>query len=241
MDSGDRSGPASGHGVEPIVVLGGFLSSPGLYREMVEALRGRRGCRVAVADVQPWHWAAAISARGWSRILDRLHEAVTSAARHSPSGRVILVGHSAGGVIGRLYLSPEPFRGRSYAGLGRVTTLVTLGSPHHNPERARLRRHVEETLPGAFFAPRVRYVSVAGRAVAGARDGTAKQRLAAWLYGHLSGSGEVPGDGLVPVASALLEGAEQHVLDGVYHAPVFGSPWYGSPEIIDRWWCEPER
>lgn len=223
------------------MVLGGFLSSPGLYREMAAALRGRAGCRVAVADVHPRQWAAAVSARGWSRILDLLHEAVESTAQHSPGGRVVLVGHSAGGVIGRLYLSPEPFRGRRYAGLERVATLITLGSPHHNPERARLRRHVEETLPGAFFAPRVRYVSVAGRAVTGARGGTAKQRVAAWLYGHLSGNGEVEGDGLVPAASALLEGAEQHVLDGVYHAPVFGSPWYGSPEIVDRWWCEPQR
>jgi len=220
-----------------VVVLGGFLSSPGLYREMCAAIKRLRSCPVGVADVWIWHWAAAVSARGWSRILDRLHEAVVLAASSSPTGKVMLVGHSAGGVIGRLYLSDEPFRDRTYAGLERVSTLITLGSPHRNRERARLRREVERRLPGAFFAPRVRYVVVAGRAVSGEPGGRSSGRRANWFYRQLIGHGEVWGDGLVPVESALLEGAEEMVFDGVYHAPVFGSPWYGSPEVVERWCC----
>ncbi len=81
----------------------------------------------------------------------------------------------------------------------------------------------------------VRYVTVAGRAVAGSREGNPRQRRAGWFYDHLTGSRELWGDGLVPVESALLEGAEELVLDGVYHAPVFGTPWYGSREIVERW------
>ena len=224
-----------GPGVGPVVVLGGFLSSPGFYREMCGVIRRIRNSPIEVADVQIWHWAAAVSARGWSRILDRLHHAVVRTASSSPTGKVVLVGHSAGGVIGRLYLSDQPFRGRTYAGLERVSTLITLGSPHKNPERARLRREVERRLPGAFFAPQVRYVAVAGRAISGSRCGNSRQRRAGWFYDHLSGHGDLWGDGLVPVEAALLEGAEEIVLDGVYHAPVFGTPWYGSPEIIQRW------
>ncbi len=222
-------------GIEPVVVLGGFLSSPGFYHEMCGAIQKLRNCAVETADVWIWHWAAAVSARGWSRILDLLHEAVTTLAPRSPTGKVVLVGHSAGGVIGRLYLSPDPFHGRTYAGLDCISTLITLGSPHHNPERARLRRHVEERLPGAFYSPAVRYVAVAGRAVAGFRDGSLRQRRAGWFYDHLSGRREQWGDGLVPVAAALLEGADEVVLDGVHHAPVFGTPWYGSPEIVEQW------
>ena len=220
---------------EPVVVLGGFLSSPGFYREMCGAIRTLRKCTVEVADVWIWHSAAAGSARGWSRILDRLHESILQTASDSPTGKVVLVGHSAGGVIGRLYLSDQPFRGRTYAGLERVSTLITLGSPHTNPERARLRREVEQRLPGAFFAPQVRYVAVAGRAVSGKAGGGSSRRSAGWFYRHLVGHGEVWGDGLVPVESALLEGAEELVMDGVHHAPVFGTPWYGSPDIVERW------
>lgn len=227
----------AGGSAEPVALLGGFLSFPGVYREMAASIRECRGCAVEVADVWPWHWVAAVSARGWSWILDRLHGTVCAAAQQSPTGRVVLVGHSAGGVIGRLYLSPEPFRGRRYAGLDRVSTLITLGSPHHGPESAQLRRQVEESLPGAFFGPRVRYVSVAGRAVVGVRGGRVDQRRAGWFYGHLTGRVGLWGDGLVPVDSALLEGAEQLVLDGVYHAPVFGTPWYGTPEIVGHWCC----
>ena len=229
--------PDPENAVEPVVVLGGFLSSPSFYRTMCAVIHGLRRCPVEVANVWIWHWAAAASARGWSRILDLLHEVVVPTALSSPTGKVVLVGHSAGGVIGRLYLSDQPFQGRTYAGLERVSTLITLGSPHHNPERARLRRDVERRLPGAYFAPRVRYVVVAGRAVPGTPGGRSCERRAGWFYRHLTGRSEIWGDGLVPVQSALLEGAEEIVIDGVYHAPLFGTPWYGSSEIVERWCC----
>jgi hypothetical protein len=45
----------------------------------------------------------------------------------------------------------------------------------------------------------------------------------------------VAGDGLVPVASALLPGARHLVLDEAVHGP--GSPrWYGGHEQLDAWW-----
>jgi hypothetical protein len=42
--------------------------------------------------------------------------------------------------------------------------------------------------------------------------------------------------GLVPVASALLEGAEALVLEGVAHGGAFGPVWYGTPAVVERWW-----
>jgi hypothetical protein len=41
---------------------------------------------------------------------------------------------------------------------------------------------------------------------------------------------------LIPVPSALLDGAQQVILDDVSHFSVFGEPWYGSPETIPLWW-----
>ena len=45
-----------------------------------------------------------------------------------------------------------------------------------------------------------------------------------------------PGDGVVPLAAALLPGSRQIVLHGVGHG-IFGRlPWYGSAGVVDRWW-----
>ncbi|KAF2306799.1 hypothetical protein GH714_021501 [Hevea brasiliensis] len=50
---------------------------------------------------------------------------------------------------------------------------------------------------------------------------------------------DVWGDGVVPEASAHLEGALNISLDGVYHSPVGSDdelrPWYGSPAVVDQW------
>jgi hypothetical protein len=47
----------------------------------------------------------------------------------------------------------------------------------------------------------------------------------------------VDGDGLVPVAAALLAGARPILLDGVGHGQFFGRErWYGTPDVVRRWW-----
>jgi len=50
---------------------------------------------------------------------------------------VALVGHSAGGWVGRIYLSDACYDGRVYSGSRFVSTLVTLGSPNVLPEKFR--------------------------------------------------------------------------------------------------------
>jgi hypothetical protein len=47
---------------------------------------------------------------------------------------------------------------------------------------------------------------------------------------------EIAGDGLIPLASALLPGAAQMVLDDAAHGQGIGRDWYGSERILDRWW-----
>ena len=61
-------------------------------------------------------------------------------------------------------------------------------------------------------------------------------------YLPLCGDAFVEGDGITPVACAHLEGAEQRDVEA-YHiafvpglgARLLGTPWYGSPGIIDQW------
>ena len=203
---------------------------------MRNTLQELTGKPARVVPVPASDWLGAVTARGWEKILLRLHRAILHQTESQPEKRVILVGHSAGGVMGRLYLSPTPFRGHSFAGLENVEHLITLGSPHKNVRGARMRRWVDRTYPGAHFSPQTRYSTVAGRVLKGDRRGELKCRIAHSLYRDLSGDGTEWGDGLVPLSSARLDGADNHVLDGVRHAPIGGGIWYGTPEVVREWW-----
>jgi hypothetical protein len=62
-------------------------------------------------------------------------------------------------------------------------------------------------------------------------------RRAYYFYRYFAGHGDVWGDAMVPVQSALLDGAETLTLEGVAHSAKYGRDWYGaSKEIIRRWW-----
>ena len=226
----------AGRAPHAIVILGGVFSWPGIYAGMQAALGECAGAPVSVVPVYPQDWALAVSAHGWLRILRKLDVEVRRATMAAGCPRAVLIGHSAGGVIGRLYLSPDPFRGHTFSGLERVAHLITLGSPNTNQRIGPMRRWVDARYPGACFAPQVRYTSVAGRRREGRRRGTAAQRAAYAAYRKLGGEGATWGDGLVPVDVALLPGAGAVVFDDVGHGPVLSRPWYGSPEIVRRWW-----
>lgn len=219
-----------------MVVLGGFLGGSGIYQEMLKNLRTLAGAPALLVPVTRLEWATAMTSRGWERILLKLRETVLEASRICDGCRVILVGYSSGGVMGRLYLSPEPFRGTRFNGLEQVRHLITLGSPHHNVRGARIRRWVDQSYPGAYFAPEVAYTTVAGRAIQGSNGGSLRNRLVYTLYRQLSGDGNEWGDGIVPLTSARLDGAKNLVLDAVAHAPIGGNRWYGTASVVREWW-----
>jgi hypothetical protein len=223
---------------QPIVICGGFLSHPGVYAGMSRELERMTGQPVRTVQAFVHDWLRQPLDKGWVYLLDQLEQAVRQARLYSASGKVTLIGHSAGGLLSRLFLSSEPFRGHTYSGVDCVDLLVTLGSPHYTSGRtlAHTQNWVEKRYPGAYFAPRTRYFTVAGQGVLGARRGSIRQRMAYRFYQHVNGSGDIWGDGLVPVESALLEGAQHLVLDGVSHAPEFSKAWYGTPAVIAQWW-----
>lgn len=89
-------------------------------------------------------------------------------------------------------------------------------------------------------------MAVAGRAVTG--DKAAGRRTlpgyACDSYRQVAGEGHlVEGDAVVPLGSALLEGAEHVVLDGVMHSMSrlgtfeerSSARWYGDCEVLDAW------
>jgi pimeloyl-ACP methyl ester carboxylesterase len=224
---------------QPIVILGGFMSFASLYGGMRDELASITGQPVAIVQTFGHDWLPSVTPPGWTRLLRKLDRAVRSAVSHSVTGKVTLVGHSMGGVLSRLYLSPQPFMGQVYHGLDAVDLLITLGSPHHNQAGLTrggvMSRWVERHYPGAFFAPRVEYVSVAGKAIRGDLAGTGRER---WVYRNhakMCGRGDTWGDGIVPVESALLRGSRQMVLEGVGHFSGFGARWYGDRDVILLW------
>jgi len=173
----------------PIVIVGGVLSFPAVYQGMRRTLTEMTGEPVWIVEAFVRDWILAGSATGWKRILDKVQRTIREAVSGSRAGKVILVGHRAGGVVSRLYLSPKPFLGVEYAGVEHVERLITLGSPHHNRRGTRVRQWVDESYPGAYFAPDVDYVSVAGRAVEGRRAGSLRERAAYLFYERLCGDG----------------------------------------------------
>ena len=231
---------------EPVVVLGGSWHTPRDYWEMQPALEKLTGQAVTVVPTTRFDWALSVLSPGWARILDKLDRAVKQTLRRTGAAKVVLIGHSTGGVAARLYLRPEPFRGRTYAGLDSVRTLITLGSPNHTRRGSRMARRVETIHPGAPFSPAVRYVSVAGKAVHGDPYGKRQVRRSYRSYKRLCGHGEEWGDGVVPLPSALLAGSASVLLEGVYHFSRGGRPWYGNTRVVRLWWeaarqclCEP--
>jgi pimeloyl-ACP methyl ester carboxylesterase len=228
--------------VRPIVVFGGFLSFSMLYAGLRDALAQVSGQPVWVVETSSYDWLPSIVPLGWAYLLRKLDRTVHRAAHDAPADKVTLVGHSAGGVLSRMYLSPEPFLGHTYGGMDHVDNLITLGSPHYNGRRlmygGMMSRWVEKRYPGAFFAPRVRYTSVVGSFVRGDRDGTLAQQHTYAFYKAIAGAGDVWGDGLIPLTSALLSGAQHIVLDGVAHFAGFGPSWYGTPAVVREWWSQ---
>ncbi len=222
--------------MRPIVILGGLLSSPQDYAAMRETLSQLTGRPAYVVPVFAHDWLGMLSPAGWGYVLAKLARVVARARADSGGGKITLVGHSAGGLIGRVFLGGEAFLGQAYDGARDVDCLITLGSPHRMRRRLPIWRRVDEQFPGACCAPAVRYACVAGASLQGSPRGSLQQRMAFASYRPLCGDGLASGDGLVPLPSALLAGAQHLVMDGVSHSGTFGRVWYGTPEVVRQWW-----
>jgi pimeloyl-ACP methyl ester carboxylesterase len=236
---------------EAIVLIGGYNSFwPGylkMARDLEDVTRAVSppGLQVIGVPLMPWYWWHARRTLDGTQILQKVQETVAWARRRLQADRVVLVGHSAGGVIARLYLHEGPVWGQVYAGVEQVTTVITLGSPHcgDRPEGIGwlLTDEANRLVPGTPYAGRVRTLAVAGRYLQGQLNGDYPARRAYNAYRYFAGQGDVWGDGAVPVQSAHLEGAEALTLEGVAHSGKYGRSWSGaSKAVILRWWPQGE-
>ena len=225
----------------PIVVVGGRMSWPIEYRGLARTLAEVSGSEVSIVPITPLDWMLG-RIRGYGQIVFEVASAVDKALLESDSDKAVLVGHSAGGILARVYVGgAPPYGGRRYSGHRRISHLITLGTPHNVPNRGSLApiAEVNELFPGALHEG-ISYLCVAGAAA----DGTSSRRIRK-RYERFVADGRVKGDGEIPVESALLPGAEHLVLDGLYHGRLYGglrSRWYGSDrETVGRWWPEELR
>lgn len=218
----------------PTLILGGFLITPEAYAPMATAIAAHTGQPVAVVPASRFDWLLTSWSVGWTRLLDRAQTLLLQLAAAAPNGRVNVVGHSSGGVMLRLLLGDVPFAGRVYGQRSKVQQLISLGSPHQAIRGTALRQLVDQRYPGAFFAEAVRYLAVAG-AITPEELRPRARGLVARSYRAINGDANSRGDGLVPLSSALLQGAEPLVLEGVGHGGWFAERWYGSPDVLPRW------
>ncbi|MGF1471172.1 MAG: esterase/lipase family protein [Rubrobacteraceae bacterium] len=223
----------------PIVVVGGVTAWPRNYGGLSGILQGLSGSKVHVVPLTPLDWITGYF-RGFGQLVFEIATTVDQALLDSESDRVVLVGHSAGGIACRVYIGGNPpYGGRRYSGHRRVSHLITLGSPHAVTGGKRLSpiNRVNELFPGALHAEAgLGYRSVAGNAEDGSSSRKTRKRYARFVE-----DGAVAGDGAIPVEAALLPGSEHLVLDGVYHNKHLGN-WYGSDQkTIEQWWPQALR
>ena len=221
---------------QPVVILGGFLITEEAYQPMTDWLMEQGVQDAQVVSVSRYDWLLTSWRFGWKRVLDRVDALVKELQAKSSTGRVTLIGHSSGGVMLRLYLSDQPFQGRTYGGAARCDRLITLGSPHQAIRATPLRAMVDRCCPGCH-QPGVDYVAIAGEL--NLKSPTASvfsRRSAKGSYRGISGSVDVSGDGLVPVDSALLCGARHLIQSDTAHGGVFGTTTYFSPPRLEAWW-----
>lgn len=226
----------------PSVILPGYLASADDYKQMAQLLEAR-GFPTTIVPLKKRSWLPTFGGRSMVPILRELDRTITQTLEQYGVTQVNLVAHSAGGWIARIYLGEKPYciHGdvtEDAVGLwdrrDRVRLLLCLGTPHTSQERWTRRNlnFVSDYYPGAFY-PQVRYVCIAGKAVFGRRQ--RGQWLAYSSYQLTCGEGNCWGDGITPIAAAHLAGADNVILDGVWHSPRSPDRWYGSPEVVPLW------
>ena len=221
---------------QPVVILGGFLITAEAYQPMADWLIKQGVQDAQIVPVSRYDWLLTSWAFGWKRVLDRVDLLVQELQAKSSTGRVTLIGHSSGGVMLRLYLSDQAFQGVSYDGSSRCDRLISLGSPHQAIRATPLRAMVDRRFPGCH-EPDVDYIAIAGELdLDGATASVFSCRSAKSSYRGIAGRADVKGDGLVPVDSALLDGARHLVQSDTAHGGLFGTTNYFSLSRLEAWW-----
>ena len=244
--------------LDPVIVCPAQFGTADDYAELVDSLTARGHPVVVVpleftdwlrlipASLTPEYWKGELSAEvALPFYFEALDAALERVQAELGDRRVHLVAHSIGGWIARAYLGQLDETRRQ-----KIRSLVTLGTPHRPPPEGIFRTldqtrgllsDVEARYPGAYH-PDIKYMTVGSRAVKGAAEWKLDGLLALASYLPLCGDAFCEGDGITPISCAHLDGAEQREVDAFHIAFVpgsgtrlMGTPWYGSPEVIEQW------
>ncbi len=135
-----------------VLIVGGFLTSPPFYWRLRDGLLERGAPGVVIAPVWTPDWLLS-AVRGFGPIVTRAGRALLQAgevSRASDGSRgapVLLVGHSAGGMIARLLTSPEPFAGRRLGAPGGADIDAELTAHRPRVGRGAIRIDVDRMDP----------------------------------------------------------------------------------------------
>jgi len=259
--SSTRTGPPP----PSVVILPGLGNASDDYIHLVDAL-ARRGHATSVASVKRIDWlrnaAGAATPAYWRGCLRprptvdwylaACEEATRDAKRTNPTADVVLVAHSAGGWLARVFIDEYA----SEESVKAIGGLVTLGSPMKPTPRDApgvvdqtrgILTHVHERCRSAEALrdeANIEVTCVAGTYARGTSAvttvGDVGGFVAGFGYKQVCGRADVDGDGITPVETALMDGATHIVLDGVYHTPLGaddanGRSWYGSESVLAAW------
>lgn len=228
-----------------IVILPGLGNNASDYTKLSSDLQ-QRGFQVHTANVRRIDWArnaaGLLDANYWKGTLqprptvdwylDLISRAIEASQSESNGAPITLLAHSAGGWLGRLFMLEY--------GTAGIQAFCSLGSPHLPPppgvidQTRGILTYINQVTPGAFHQQQqqennttssnnVRYTTIAGKYIKGSPltgPGSWQSRIVGAGYQQVCGECEVWGDGVVPVASAHLEGAKNITLEGCYHSPL---------------------
>jgi len=223
-----------------VIILPGLGNNASDYNKLASDLQ-QRGFQVHTAAVRRIDWArnaaGLLDTNYWKGTLqprptvdwylDLISKAIDQAQSQSNGAPITLLAHSAGGWLGRLFMLDY--------GTAGIQAFCSLGSPHLPPppgvidQTRGILTYINQATPGAYHQQNnnniesVKYTTIAGKFIKGSPltgPGSWQSRIVGAGYQQVCGEVEVWGDGVVPVASAHLEGARNITLENCYHSPL---------------------
>lgn len=223
----------------PIVILPGVLFWDTLYGGMKQALGAyvpEEKIAIAPVHVHDWIGFPPSPERSTNRVMKVLDRTLADMQKRYPDEKVTIVAHSGGGTVAMVYLLEQPFQGDVYARRSSVGKLLALGTPFHTIEHyARIKTEfIDRHLTPSFFEE-FKVVSVVSDQYTGSLDKGFIERMCYMFYKNAAGEGALAGDGIVPVKSCFLKGAQNVTISGVEHLPTPHTNWYGTRESVEKW------